>query len=162
MSSFEERLKNAIERGQRKSDSRARAEEIRRMNEEELRRLHGQYRLQLCDQIEKCLSRLPDHFPGFRFETTVTEQGWGAVVSRDDIRVDRQRRRNNLFSRLQILVRPYSEYHVLNVTAKGTIRNRELLNRDHFEKLVDVDIDQFIDLVDRWTLEFAELYAAHD
>ena len=78
----------------------------------------------------------------------------------DDLRVARGRRQGNDYSRLEMTVRPYSEMHVLDLAAKGTIRNREVFNRNYFEKLQDVDLDKFIELVDIWVLEYAELYAA--
>ena len=52
--------------------------------------------------------------------------------------------------------------HVLDLTAKGTIRNKEVFNRSFFEKLADVDLDKFRELIDVWVLEYAELYAAKD
>ena len=54
------------------------------MGEEELKRLHSQYRLELSDYIEKCLRKLPQYMPGFQFETVVSDRGWGGKVSRDD------------------------------------------------------------------------------
>ena len=58
-------------------------------------------------------------------------------------------------------MRPASSMHVLDLAAKGTIRNKEVFNRNYFEKLEDVDLDKFIELIDVWVLEYAELYAAH-
>ena len=46
------------------------------------------------------------------------------------------------------------------MTGKGTVRNKEVFSRGHFEKLADVDLGTFEELVDRWTLEYAEMYAA--
>jgi hypothetical protein len=57
-------------------------------------------------------------------------------------------------------IRPYSPLHVLELNAKGTIHNRELYNRQHFEPVADADPATFIELIDTWVLEFAELYAA--
>jgi hypothetical protein len=121
---FEQRLTKAIERGQRASEERAQAQREKAVSEEEFKRLHGQYRLRLSDQIEQCLRRLPDHFPGFRYETLVGDRGWGAAVSRDDLGLPSGGRRQNLFSRLEMTVRPMSSYHVLELAAKATIRNK--------------------------------------
>ncbi len=57
-------------------------------------------------------------------------------------------------------VRPISEYYMLEMVGKATIRNKEYFDRSHYQPLADVDLDSFIELIDRWTLEFAELYAA--
>ncbi|MCH5375592.1 MAG: hypothetical protein JJ992_16600, partial [Planctomycetes bacterium] len=130
------------------------------MTEEELRRLHSQYRLQMSEHIESCIRRLPNYFPGFQFETIYGERGWGAACKRDDVRVTGPGQRTSLYSRLEMTVRPYSPLHVLELTAKGTVHNRELFNRQHYERLVDVDASVFLDMIDAWVLEFAELYAA--
>ncbi len=52
--------------------------------------------------------------------------------------------------------------HVLDLAAKGTIRNKEVFNRNYFEKLQDVDLDKFTEMIDVWVVEYAELYAAKD
>ncbi len=129
------------------------------MGEEELKRLHTQYRLQLSEHIEGCIKQLPQHLPGFRYETIVGSAGWGAAVSRDDLALV-DGRRENQFSRLELVVRPFSFSHVLELAAKGTIRNKEVFNRSQFQMLSDADPASFRDLVDRWILEYAELYAA--
>jgi len=36
------------------------------------------------------------------------------------------------------------------LAAKGTIRNKEVFNRNYFEKLQDVDLGEFMELVDAW------------
>lgn len=128
-------------------------------SEEELRLRHGQYRLQLSEHIERCVERLPGYFPGFQYETMFGERGWGAACYRDDVRFDSGRRHQD-YSRLEMTVRPYSSYHVLELAAKGTIRNKELFNRTYYEKIVDADPQKFIELIDLWVLEFAEMYAA--
>ena len=156
---FNERLEKAIQRGQRSQDVEARARAEAAMNVEELKRLHTKYRLQLSDHIEQCLRELPRHIPGFRYETMVGDRGWGAALNRDDLTL-RDGKRENHFSRLEIVVRPFSASNVLDVAAKGTIRNRELFNRSQYQALADVDIAGFKEQIDRWVLEYAELYAA--
>jgi hypothetical protein len=160
MTDFERRLEKAIERGQRASDARVRAEAERALNEQELRRLHTQYRLELSEHIEVCLGKLADHFPGFRFETVASERGWGAAVSRDDLGLADRSSRSTFFSRLEMTIRPLTEFNVLELTGKGTVRNREVFNRTFFERLGEVDVHNFTEAIDRWALEFAELYAA--
>ena len=160
MTDFEERLEKAIKRGHRTSDARAQAEAEKKMTDQELRRLHGQYRLELSEHIEACLKKLPRHLPGFSFETVVSDRGWGASVSRDDVGLDSARRRVNFYSRLEMLVRPVSEYFVLDLAGKGTIRNKEYFNRSHYELLADADVTSFIEMIDHWVLEYVELYAA--
>lgn len=152
---FNERLQKAVQRGHHANDEKADALRRQKIDEEDFKRLHSQYRLSLSEHIEKYIAQLPDHFPGFQYETIVSERGWGAAVSRDDVGLGRK----TFYSRLEIVVKPYSTYHVLELATKGTIRNKELFNRNHFEKLEDVDQDEYIQLIDRWILEYAELYA---
>lgn len=157
---FEQRLKKAIERGQRRGDAQTLAEEARTVNEEELKRLHSLYRLELSEHIEKCIRSLPQHFPGFQVETIFGERGWGAACRRDDLRMFRRGQRENYYSRLEITVRPYSPLQILELSAKGTVHNKELLTRQYHEPLGDADPAKFLELIDAWILEFAELYAA--
>ncbi len=156
---FQQRLEKAIQRGQRSQDAAAQARAEQAMGEEELKRLHSQFRLELSDHIEQCVKQLPQHFPGFRYETLVGSRGWGAAIARDDLSLN-DGRRETFFSRLEVVVRPFSSSHVLELAAKGTIRNKEVYNRNQYQMLAHVDIASFRDLVDRWILEFAELYAA--
>ena len=157
---FQQRLEKAIERGHRASDVRAQAKAEKAITEKELSRLHSQYRLAVSENIEACLKQLADHFPGFRFETIVGEQGWGAAISRDDIRAHRGLPRTTYFSRLEMVIRPASSYHVLDLAAKATICNKELFNRSHYQRLTEVDLTSFREMIDLWVLEYAELYAA--
>ena len=156
---FEERLQKAIQRGQHRADEKVRDAHAKELSEEDLKRLHSQYRLTLSEYIENCLQKLPNHFPGFQYETIFGDRGWGAACSRDDLRLSGGRRDND-FSRLEMTVRPFSSYHVLELAAKGTIDNKETFNRSHYEILSDADIDHFVELVDIWVLEYVEMYAA--
>jgi hypothetical protein len=156
---FEERLQRAIDRGGKIAAGKEQAARMEAISEEQLRRLHSQHRLYLSEHIESCLEKLPAHLPGFQFERVASDRGWGAAVNRDDANFA-DGRRGNVFSRLEIAVRPFSSAKVLEVTARGTIRNREVFNRSHYQMLNEVDPERFEELVDAWVLEFAELYAA--
>jgi hypothetical protein len=156
---FKQRLEKAIQRGQKAQDAHERARAEQAVSEEELRRLHSQYRLRLSEHIEHTVRELAGHFPGFRYESLAGDRGWGAAVNRDDLSLDGGRRQN-FFSRLEIAVRPFSSSRVLELTAKGTIRNKEIFNRSQYQILSEVDPDSFSEQVDRWVLEYAELYAA--
>lgn len=157
--SFDDRLRRAIERGQQRAAAAAQQQRAQALTEEEYRRLHSQLRLALSEHIEKCLRQLAQHFPGFQYETVYGERGWGGACFRDDL-VFRGGRRFNDYSRLEITVRPYSPLHVLELAAKGTIRNREVFDRNYFEELATASEAKFRHLIDAWVLEYAELYAA--
>jgi hypothetical protein len=157
--SFRERLQRAHERGKQARAAHLNEAAAKALSEEECRRRHSEYRLALTDHMERCLRDLADNVPGFRFETIVDERGWGAAVGRDDISISGGRRAN-LFSRLQLLVSPFSKYHVLELVAKGTVRNKEVFSRNHYQRLADVDLESFRELIELWVLDYAEFYAA--
>lgn len=156
---FKSRLESAIARGKKRaahqSDQQRRAE----LSEEELKRLHTSYRLSLCERIEQAIHGVADHFPGFRIESLYGEVGWGSACYRDDLRIEAGRR-SNQYSRLEMTIRPYSDLKVLDLKGKGTVMNRELFNRAHYVPLVEVDPDEFSQLIDSWAIEYAEMYAA--
>lgn len=160
MNDFEQRLQKAIDRGRRIGRQRAEAEAKAALSEAELRALHTQYRLELCDYLESCLRKLQGHLPGFRFETILSDRGWGAAVSREDFRSRSGSSSTNLYSRLELLIRPLSPYAVLDLAAKAAVRDRELFNRNFYQPLGEVDIETFRETIDRWIVEFAEAYAA--
>jgi hypothetical protein len=157
--SFKDRLQRASERGKQSRAAHLNEAAAKALSEEECRRLHSQYRLTLTDHIESCLGELADNFPGFRLETVVDETGWGAAVSRDDLGMT-SGKRGTFFSRFRIVVSPYNTYHVLDISAKGTVRNKEVLSRNHYQRLADVDLQSFRELVEQWALDYAELYSA--
>ena len=162
---FRERLHRAAERGKRIKEAEASEAAAKALSEEECRRLHSTYRLALCDNIESCLHDLADNVPGFRLETIVDETGWGTAASRDDVALTGRRspdgrRSDSHFSRLRIVVSPHNKYHVLEVIAKGTIRNKEVFSRSHYQRLAEADLDRFRELIEGWVIDYAELYAA--
>ncbi|MGY8769517.1 MAG: hypothetical protein ACKVH8_13945 [Pirellulales bacterium] len=159
MSQFEDRLKKAIQRGEERSNSKQASERAKAMSEEEYRTRHTDFRLTLSEHIENCLQSLPSHFPGFDYETVYGDTGWGGACFRDDIDLLNKKRRS-LYSRIELTVRPYSDVPVLEIAGKATIRNKEFFTRTYFEKIADVDIESFSELIDRWTLEYAEAYSS--
>ena len=157
---FEDRLQRAIERGRQTRDERGRAAADEAMTQEEIRNLHSQCRLELTERVEDCLRRLADHFPGFEYQSVVSDEGWGARITRDDLKVAPGKRVENVYSRLEMLVTPLGSAAIVELVAKGTIRNKEVFNRKHFQPLSRVDLDSFKELVDLWVLEYAEQFSA--
>ncbi len=156
---FTSRLQSAIERGKKRAQHKADLQRAKELSEEELKRLHTSFRLTLSDRIETAVSRVADHFPGFRQEGLFGEIGWGAACYRDDLHIEAGRR-ENLFSRLEMMIRPYSHLKVLELKGKGTVANRELFNRNHFVPVSEVDQEEYEQLIDGWAIEYAEIYAA--
>lgn len=153
---FQQRLEKAIERGKRESDARRSSAAKQGISEEEAKRVHSGLRLTLSELIEERVGKLPDHFPGFRYESIVGDRGWGAAIYRDDAGPGRA----DYYSRLEMAIRPFSQARVLELTAKGTIRDKEMFNRSFHQRLDEVQLATFVESIDLWTLEFAELYAA--
>jgi hypothetical protein len=156
---FDQRLQRAIQRGHQTRQSRDRAAAEQKLSSEELRNRHSGARLELSERIEICLRKMSDHFPGFRYESVLSDEGWGARVTRDDLSLGRGRP-GSLYSRLEMMVTPLGAVPIIELVAKGTIRNREVLSRRHFQQLEQVDVESFAELIDLWVLEYAEQYSA--
>lgn len=160
MSDFDERLQKAIGRGQKAREAQGEAVGAEKATADDLRTIHSQLRLALSEHIEAGLRKLCDHFPGFEFSTIVNEDGWGARITRDDINL-RGGSNRNLYSRLEMLVKPFSDAHILDINTKGTIRNRESLNRSNYRLLAEASEDDLKEIIDGLVLEFAEQYSAN-
>ena len=68
---FDERLKEAISRGQRQHAAKTLNEAREAVSEEELRRLHSQYRLELSEHIEQAVRAAARPFPGLSLRIAV-------------------------------------------------------------------------------------------
>lgn len=158
--SFEDQLRAAIERGRDRGAHQKDREAQSRMSQEELRNRHTQFRLALSEHIETSLKKLCEHFPGFQYETIYGAKGWGGAVYRDDIRRDSTGKAGSFFSRLELTVRPLNEFNVVNIAGKGTIYNKEVFNWNYYKDIQDADLDDFIEKIDAWILQYAEQFAA--
>ena len=156
---FSKRLESAINRGKEEANRRSADERQREQTEEELRELHRKYRLTLCERIENTINELADHFPGFRAESVYDDDGWGSAAYRENLHIENGRR-NTRFSRFEIVVRPCSDLLVLDVKGKGTVNSREVFNRSHYCKIGEVNLSDFDECIESWSLHFAEIYAA--
>ncbi|WP_182864925.1 hypothetical protein [Stieleria mannarensis] len=156
---FQSRLESAIQRGQRRRDHSASEAKRKELTEEELKRLHTSYRLSLSERIEAKMRSIIDAFPGFRQESLFGEIGWGSACYRDDLRI-KSGRRSNAYSRFEMVIRPYSDLRVLDLKGKATVENGEIFNRSLFRDIAEVDVQEFEEVIDAWTIEYAEQYAA--
>ncbi len=161
MTEFEEQLKKAIERGQRINDARQAEEKQAQMSADQLKIRHNEFRLKLSERIERTLQSLVQQLPGFEYENIYGSRGWGGAVSRDEL-VIAGGQRSNAYSRLEVTVKPLREMNIVDIGAKGTVKNREVFTRQHYRTIEQVDLDEFLETIDRWVLEFAQLYMAAD
>lgn len=159
MTDFEDRLKRAIQRGEQRRQTNEDSARQKQWTEDELKNQHSRLRLEISEHIEQCIEKMTGYLPGFQTETIYGERGWGAACSRDDFRAQDSGKRSNDYSRLEITVRPMTEYHVIDLAGKATIRNKEAFRRNFFRKIQDVETSEFRDLIDAWVVEFAELYS---
>lgn len=157
---FDNRLQRAIQRGAQTRAELGRAAAERELSAEEQKSLHSRMRLELVEHIENCVKKLSDHFPGFQYQPVMSDDGWGARVSRDDLTVQRGEQAKSLYSRLEMFVSPLGSAGIVELVSKGTIRNKEAFHRRHFQRLDQLDADSFKELIDLWVLEYAELYSA--
>ena len=63
MNDFEKRLERAVERGHQVRQNKNQEAIEKALSEEELRRVHNEYRLELSEYIDQCISRLPQYLP---------------------------------------------------------------------------------------------------
>ncbi len=66
---FQDRLKQAIDRGNRLRTRRDQEAARKELTLEERRELHSQARLDISDRIEERLRQLSENFPGFQYDT---------------------------------------------------------------------------------------------
>ncbi|MDB4756209.1 MAG: hypothetical protein P8M80_04860 [Pirellulaceae bacterium] len=156
MDNFEDMLSGAIQRGKAQGKKVTKAAASDKMSQEELKRLHSKYRLSLSDFIEGKVGQLPNHFPGFRYETVYGDRGWGAACYRDDAGSGRR----DFYSRLEITVRPLGEFNVLDTSVRGTIRNKEIFQRSFFQELEEVEMGRFEETIQNWILSYAQEFSA--
>lgn len=157
---FQDRLKQAINRGNRLRARRDQEAARRELSLEERREIHSQARIDVSDRIEERLRQLAENFPGFQYETVFGEDGWGARISRDDLKFDPRRHSESLYSRLELVVTPLTSTPIIEVLAKGTVRNKEVFHRKHYQQLELLDLGALQQIVDSWVVEYAELFAA--
>lgn len=157
---FQDRLKQAIDRGNLLRARRDQEAARRELSLEERRAIHSQARLDVSDRIEARLRQLADNFLGFQYEIVFGDEGWGARVTRDDLKVDSRRQSESLYSRLELVVTPLSSTPIIEVLAKGTVRNKEVFHRKHYQQLELLDMAALEQIVDSWVVEYAELFAA--
>lgn len=158
MSEFDELLSSAIQKGRQQGKKSTEEATNQKLSQEEVKRLHSKYRLHLSDVIEKRMAQLPNHFPGFQYETVYGERGWGAACHRNDV----GRGRRDYYSRLEMTVRPFGEFDVLDITVRGTIKNKEVMQRNFFQELDEVDLARFEETIQNWILSYAEQFSAAD
>lgn len=157
---FDNRLQRAIQRGEQARVEAGRAAAARELSAEEQKSVYSRTRLQIIEHVEDCLRKLADHFPGFTFQPVMRDDAWGASVSRDDLAVQRGEGPKALYSRLEMTVSAPGTAAIIELVGKGTIRNKEAFHRRNFQRLNQVDVLSFNELIDLWSLEYAELYAA--
>jgi len=157
---FEDKLQQAIQRGQERNVARSSAEKQVAETKEDIRNRHNAFRLSLSDHIEECLKQMANHFPGFEYETLYGAKGWGGAMSRNDIDRGPDGRAGSFFSRIELTVRPQNEFNVVNIVGKGTIRDKEIFAWNHFEDISEASQESLEQMLDKWVLQFAEQFAA--
>jgi hypothetical protein len=156
MAAFRDRLRKAIQAGADAQQQRAADQRLAQQQEQKLRALYDRYERGLRDHIEACLNELVDQWPGFDLTSVVSDKGWGHAVSRDDRVHGRQDR---LYNRLELTVRSYADYQFIEVLAKGTIRNREVIRRSDDDRMETADLALLKKFIERIVVEFARRYA---
>ena len=157
---FEDKLEQAIQRGQNRNTAKTNAKKQDELSKEAIRNRFNEIRLNLSDHIEEGLKKIANHFPGFEYETIYGTKGWGGALSRNDLDRGPDGKAGSFFSRVEMTVRPQNEFDVINIVGKGTIRDKEMFVWNHFDGIAETDQAQFIQMIDNWLLQFAEQFAA--
>ena len=157
---FQERLKRAIERGEKSRNEQTQLAHDQQLSLDELKTLHSGYRLELSDHIETCLKQLADQLPGFNYQTVVNDEGWGGRLTRDDLHLSPGKSAETRYSRLEAMISPFSKSAIIELITKATVRNREIMNRKNYQKVDEFDVDSFKEMIDHRVLEFAEQFSA--
>ena len=150
---FDNELEAAIKRGQQRGEVLQNTAKEAALSAEEIRNRHNDFRLHLSDHIEVCLKKLANHFPGFEYETIYGSRGWGGAVARNDLDRGPDGRAGSFFSRLELTVRPQNEFNVVNITGKGTIRDKEIFSWNYFEDIFDAKNDEFEERLSRRSIQ---------
>jgi len=133
---FEDKLEQAIQRGQNRNTAENKAKKESELSKEAIRNRYNEIRLNLSDHIEQGLK------------------------SRNDLDRGPDGKAGSFFSRVEMMVRPQNEFDVINIVGKGTIRDKEMFVWNHFDGIAESDQAQFIQMIDNWLLQFAEQFAA--
>lgn len=160
MVDFSERLDRAIQRGERARARREEEAEAETLSAEEARNRHSSAKIELSEHVENCLKAIADRFPGFEYKSVYSEDGWGGRVTRLDLKLGRPGQSKEEFSRLELLIKPLSDLPILSFAGKGTVRDKEIFARSHYQRLEELDLDSFRETIDLWVLEYAERYSA--
>ena len=107
---FEDKLEQAIQRGQNRSTAKTNARKKDELSKEAIRNRFNELRLNLSDHIEQGLKKIANHFPGFDYETIYGSKGWGGAISRNDLDRGPDGKAGSFFSRVEMTVRPQNEF----------------------------------------------------
>ena len=161
MADFRKRLQRAVRAGQTADRQRTDEERQNREKNRALRALHERYEAGIRDRIGDCLRDLIEEFPGFDLQDVYHDKGRGYAILRDDS-LKRGGASDRYYSRLEIYVHHFKEHGFLEVTAKGSIRNREKFHRTEDDRLEDLDAELFSKFIERLVLQYARDYADDD
>jgi len=93
--------------GQDRQRDNAQRKQAAEMTEDECKRLHQAYQLELSELIETCVKAgCPTIFPGFQYELIYGERGWGARdAGGDDLRLGPRGFAQSYFREIELTVR---------------------------------------------------------
>jgi hypothetical protein len=159
MPGFRDRLRKAIQSGEQEREQRK--DDEREARQRALRReaLYDRYEYALCDHIQSCLEDLCEEWPGFKLTPATGEKGRGFAIDRDDRVRSTGGGRDRRYSRLELTVRSHTKGHFLEVLAKGTIRNKEVIRRSEDDRVETLDPGLMKKFIERVVMEYARAYA---
>jgi hypothetical protein len=162
MTDFRSRIQRAVNSGKGADRGRAAEKREARQAGRKIRELHENFDGELRPHIHTCLEELNREFPAFDMQEVYNEKGRGYALARDDAIRGGSERRDRYYSRLEIYVHHFKDHGYLEVSAKGSIRNKEKYERSEDDRLETLEIDLFKRFVERVVVEYAHDFADDD
>ena len=156
--SFEKRIQRTIENGRKRSEVREVFISDVRSSSRKLEMKHSDLRSDLVEYFGFCASRIVKHFPEFRMRMIVSDDGWGTVLVARHAASKNKMGSVSQESSLELLVPQRQLRPVLELKTTAIIRGKEVFLRTHFVPLRAVDFGPLCQVIEKWCLEFVELY----
>ena len=158
---FETRVQRAIARGRKSICSQTDSVLDSGCSSSKLRQQeYAVLRDDLINHLEICLEGVIKYLSEFRMQTIVAERGWGARLVA--VHPFSKSRTNSTpqTSSLEMLVPPIQSKPMVAVRSMATVKGENVFLRTHFQPLQSVDFISPCRSIEKWCLEFVELYAS--
>ena len=155
---FDKRIQRAIHRGQQGSVIKSGAPTAKPSSARQHEKIHTEVRDELIEHLDYCLASVAKHFPEFRVQTIVSENGWGTRMAADHAAAKSKKKTPSAKSFFEILVPPLQDRPVIELKSRATILDQEVFLRTHYQPLDAIDFTSLARVIEKWCLDFVESY----